>query len=65
MEFEYLEGEQQGKIIPSWELKIGDVVSPIISSGNGLLRYCLDDCLLVTDFFEQGLVLCFKVGVSV
>lgn len=56
-EFEYLEGEQQGKIIPSWELKIGDVVSPIISSGNGLLRYCLDDCLLVTDFFEQ--VPCF------
>lgn len=57
-EFEYLEGEQQGKIIPSWELKIGDVVSPIISSGNGLLRYCLDDCLLVTDFFEQ--VPCFE-----
>ncbi|ENW05033.1 GH3 family domain-containing protein [Acinetobacter beijerinckii] len=57
-EFEYLEGEQQGKIIPSWELKIGDVVSPIISSGNGLLRYCLDDCLLVTDFFEE--VPCFE-----
>lgn len=57
-EFEYLEGEQQGKIIPSWELKIGDVVSPIISSGNGLLRYCLDDCLLVTGFFEQ--VPCFE-----
>lgn len=57
-EFEYLQGELQGKIIPSWELKIGDVVSPIISSGNGLLRYCLDDCLLVTGFFEQ--VPCFE-----
>lgn len=57
-EFEYLEGEQQGKIIPSWELKLGDVVSPIITSGNGLLRYCLDDCLLVTGFLEQ--VPCFE-----
>ncbi|WP_151813872.1 GH3 family domain-containing protein [Acinetobacter ursingii] len=52
-EFEYLEGEQQGKIIPSWELKINDLVSPIISSGNGLLRYCLDDCLRVTHFMGQ------------
>ena len=52
-EFEYLAGENEGKIIPSWELKLGDVVSPIITSGNGLLRYCLDDCLLVTGFLEQ------------
>ncbi|MDM1021826.1 GH3 auxin-responsive promoter family protein [Acinetobacter sp. VNK23] len=57
-EFEYLAGEQIGQIIPSWQLQIGDVVSPILSSGNGLLRYCLDDCLKVTGFFGQ--VPCFE-----
>jgi hypothetical protein len=57
-EFEYLEGEQQGKIIPSWELKANDLVSPIISTGNGLLRYCLDDCLRVTNFIGQ--IPCFE-----
>ncbi|ENW19863.1 GH3 family domain-containing protein [Acinetobacter haemolyticus] len=57
-EFEYLEGEQRGQIVPSWKLKQGDIVSPIISSGNGLLRYCLDDCIRVTGFLEQ--VPCFE-----
>lgn len=57
-EFEYLSGEQQGQVVPSWELKLGDLVSPIMSSGNGLMRYCLDDCLLVTGFLEQ--VPCFE-----
>lgn len=57
-EFEYLEGEKQGQIIPSWALKMGDVVSPVISSGNGLLRYCLDDCLIVTGFLDQ--IPCFE-----
>jgi len=54
-EFEDL---QDGTIKPSWALKQGDLVSPIISGGNGLLRYCLDDCLLVKDFFGQ--VPCFE-----
>ncbi len=57
-EFEYLEGERQGQVIPSWELKKDDHVSPVITSGNGLLRYCLDDHLIVTDFFGQ--VPCFE-----
>ena len=57
-EFEYLEGEKRGQIIPSWQLNVGDMVSPLITSGNGLLRYCLDDCLLVTGFLEQ--VPCFE-----
>lgn len=57
-EFEYLEGIKQGEIIPSWELKLNDLVSPIISSGNGLLRYCLDDCLRVTEFIGQ--IPCFE-----
>ena len=57
-EFEYLEGERVGQVIPSWQLKLGDVVSPIISSGNGVLRYSLDDSLLVTGF--MGDVPCFE-----
>ena len=36
-----------GKIIPAWELKAGMRVSPIISAGNGLLRYHLKDELIV------------------
>jgi hypothetical protein len=54
-EFEDL---RDGTIKPSWLLKQGDLVSPIISGGNGLLRYCLDDCLLVKEFFGQ--VPCFE-----
>lgn len=57
-EFEYLSGENQGQIIPSWELKLGDTVSPLISSSNGLLRYRLDDCLIVTNFI--GKIPCFE-----
>lgn len=54
-EFEDL---NDGSIKPAWALKQGDKVSPIISGGNGLLRYCLDDCLLVKAFFGQ--VPCFE-----
>lgn len=57
-EFEYLQGEREGQIVPSWELKLGDVVSPIMTSGNGLLRYCLDDCLKVNHFLGQ--IPCFE-----
>ncbi len=57
-EFEYLQGEQVGQIVPSWELEVGDYVSPIISGGNGLLRYCLDDHLKVIEFW--GNVPCFE-----
>lgn len=57
-EFEYLAGKQIGQIIPSWKLKLGDLVSPIISSGNGLLRYAMDDSLLVTGF--KGEIPCFE-----
>lgn len=57
-EFEYLNGKNIGKIIPSWKLELGDLVSPIITSGNGLLRYALDDSLLVTGF--KGEIPCFE-----
>jgi hypothetical protein len=53
-EFENLE---TGEIVPSWQLKLGDHVSPILSCGNGLMRYCMDDHLLVSDFY--GSLPCF------
>ncbi|MEC7119064.1 MAG: GH3 auxin-responsive promoter family protein [Pseudomonadota bacterium] len=47
-----------GAIKPAWALEMGDQVSPIISAGNGLLRYCLDDRLRVTGWY--GEVPCFE-----
>jgi len=48
-EFEDLE---HGGILSSWALKEGDIVSPIITSGNGLLRYQLDDRVQVSGFWQ-------------
>jgi hypothetical protein len=42
-----------GGILAPWELKEGDVVSPIITSGNGLLRYQLDDRVAVSGFWGE------------
>lgn len=53
-EFENLE---TGEIVPSWQLKLGDHVSPILNCGNGLMRYCMDDHLLVSGFY--GSLPCF------
>lgn len=46
-----------GKIVPSWQLQIGDEVSPILTTGSGLLRYCMDDHLVVSEFY--GSLPCF------
>ncbi|HEX4870659.1 MAG TPA: GH3 auxin-responsive promoter family protein, partial [Moraxellaceae bacterium] len=54
-EFERL---ADGAVLAPWELKEGDEVSPVISPGNGLLRYRLDDSLAVTGFYGQ--VPCFQ-----
>lgn len=54
-EFERL---ADGEVLAPWELKEGDEVSPVISGGNGLLRYRLDDGLAVTGFY--GRVPCFQ-----
>jgi hypothetical protein len=53
-EFLNLESGQTG---PSWALKVGDIVSPVITTGSGLIRYVIDDELEVTGFYEQ--VPCF------
>lgn len=54
-EFEDL---SDGRIKAPWELKEGDEVSPIISGGNGMLRYALDDRIVVSGFW--GRVPCFR-----
>lgn len=54
-EFERL---SDGQVLASWELKEGDEVSPILTTGNGFLRYRLDDRLAVTGFFNQ--IPCFQ-----
>ncbi|PTQ90011.1 GH3 family domain-containing protein [Agitococcus lubricus] len=54
-EFEDL---SNGGILAPWELKEGDIVSPIITSGNGLLRYQLDDRIVVNGFW--GEIPCFS-----
>ncbi len=46
-----------GKIVPSWQLKLGDEVSPILTTGSGLIRYCMDDHLVVSKFY--GSLPCF------
>lgn len=54
-EFERL---ADGVVLAPWELREGDEVSPIISGGNGLLRYRLDDRIAVTGFMGQ--IPCFQ-----
>ncbi|RKG30613.1 GH3 family domain-containing protein [Acinetobacter tianfuensis] len=44
--------------IPSWELNEGDIVSPVITTGSGLIRYVIDDELEVTGFYQK--VPCFR-----
>jgi hypothetical protein len=53
-EFENL---KTGKIVPGWELQSGDEVSPILTTGSGLVRYCMDDHLVVSEFY--GSLPCF------
>ncbi|MDQ8037017.1 MAG: GH3 auxin-responsive promoter family protein [Pedobacter sp.] len=54
-EFEVMGSE---RMLAPWQLREGDEVSPVISGGNGLLRYRLDDRLQVTGFW--GSVPCFR-----
>lgn len=46
------------QVIPSWQLEIGQLVSPIITTGSGLIRYIIDDELKVTEMY-QGIP-CFE-----
>ena len=48
-----------GVIVPSWELRGGDRVSPLVSTGSGLWRYQLGDELLVEEIYQGCPVLQF------
>ena len=41
------------KIVPSWKLEIGMKVSPLLTTGSGLIRYQLNDLLLVDGFVKS------------
>ncbi len=55
--YEFLIKDTQ-RAVPSWNLKKGDIVSPVITNGSGLIRYVIDDELEVTGFYHA--VPCFK-----
>jgi hypothetical protein len=40
-------------VYPSWDLKVGQIVSPLVTTSGGLIRYKLPDALKVTGFIEQ------------
>ena len=48
-----------GVIVPSWELRGGDKVTPLVSTGSGLWRYQLGDELLVEEIYQGCPVLQF------
>ncbi len=47
-----------GEILPSWQLKSGLTVRPIITCANGIFRYAMNDQLLVTHFVNE--IPCFE-----
>ena len=40
------------RIVPSWELRQGMQVQPLLSAGNGVFRYALNDRLEVREFYR-------------
>lgn len=42
-----------GEILPSWQLKVGMRVSPLLTTGSGFFRYRLHDILEVKEFFQE------------
>ena len=47
-----------GEVLPSWQLEIDQRVKPVITTGSGLMRYMLNDELVVTDYLKK--TPCFK-----
>jgi hypothetical protein len=41
------------RVLPTWKLRPGQQVQPLLSGGHGLLRYKLNDSLLVTGFLQE------------
>ena len=55
-EFKVVESDS---IIPSWELKPGMKVMPVLTTGSGLLRYLIKDVLIVNNFWNKTPCLTF------
>ncbi|AOA58062.1 GH3 family domain-containing protein [Acinetobacter larvae] len=47
-----------GQVLPAWQLQQDQIVSPVVTTAAGLLRYIIDDELQVTGFIKD--VPCFK-----
>lgn len=50
--YEFMDWDS-GDIRYAWELEKGQIVQPILTTGSGLLRYCLHDRLEVTGFLGE------------
>ena len=55
--YEFLDLDD-GQIYPSWNLRIDQKVSPILTTGSGLTRYIIDDELRVSEFYRG--IPCFE-----
>jgi len=42
------------EVVPSWQLREGDVVQPIVTASSGLHRYALQDRVRVTGFLRRA-----------
>jgi len=56
--YEFLDSSDQ-TVKASWELKINDKVSPIVTTGSGFIRYKIPDLLRVEDFYNGNPILRF------
>lgn len=50
--YEFLDLKTQ-EIHPAWNLKTGQIVKPLLTTGSGFFRYALNDRIQVTDFIEE------------
>lgn len=51
--------KKDGEIVPAWELKAGDEVTVLISTGSGLWRYRMGDRILVEELIDGCPILQF------
>jgi len=56
--YEFLDATNQ-TVKASWELKVNDKVSPIVTTGSGFIRYQIPDLLRVEEFYNGNPVLRF------
>lgn len=49
---------QTGELLPSWRLEKNQIVEPVLTSSNGLVRYLIEDRIQVSDFYNT--VPCFE-----